>query len=57
MSSRKAGYGQARGRWLGEHQQELDIISGMTILLPTGAGGYEREFGWTGSQRQPCDRR
>ncbi len=26
----------------------LDIVPGMTILLPTSAGGYRTELGWTG---------
>ena len=28
----------------------LDIVPGMTILLPTSAGGYRTELGWTGSE-------
>lgn len=28
----------------------LDIVPGMTILLPTTAGGYRTEVGWTGNE-------
>lgn len=28
----------------------LDIVPGMTILLPATAGGYRAELGWTGSE-------
>lgn len=28
----------------------LDIVPGMIILLPTSAGGYQPELGWTGSE-------
>jgi len=28
----------------------LDIVPGMTILLPATAGGYRTELGWTGSE-------
>jgi CRISPR-associated endonuclease/helicase Cas3 len=27
-----------------------DIVPGMTIMLPTSAGGYRTELGWTGSE-------
>jgi len=27
----------------------IDIVPGMTVLLPTSAGGYDPDLGWTGS--------
>ena len=31
----------------------LDIVPGMTILLPAAAGGYRTDLGWTGSEDRP----